>query len=108
LAFSSKILTSTKINSDCDNDTLREDLSVDTKLEKNNSHNNIKTKPTLLTNENRQKTAFQTQKTIMTKSNTKFIPDMQNEIEDIDEDDEEEIKYQILDEDTLEMIKNAF
>jgi len=44
----------------------------------------------------------------MTKSNTKFIPDMQNEIEDIDEDDEEEIKYQILDEDTLEMIKNAF
>jgi len=108
LAFSSKILTSTKINSDCDNDTLREDLSVDTKLEKNNSLNNIKTKPTLLTNENRQKTAFQTQKTIMTKSNTKFIPDMQNEIEDIDEDDEEEIKYQILDEDTLEMIKKAF
>lgn len=43
---------------------------------------------------------------MMTKSNTKFIP--KSDIEDIDEDEEEEIKYQTLDEDTVELIKQVF
>lgn len=103
-AFSSKVLPSTKINSDCDNEDRLKDLSIETKLDKvNSSKHPVQLKPNALGNDNRQKTAFLPQKTMMTKSNTKFISNI-NQIEDEDE----EIKHQTLDEDTVELIKNVF